>query len=85
MKTSTRRILGATVLGISLAVGLALYFSGTPLLSLGQWDTTSFPGGGSATSGSIEIHWPFVAVCGPGFLGLIALVWPQRKPPRLQL
>lgn len=83
MKTSTRRIFGATLLGISLAVTLVLYFSGTPLLSFGQWHTSSFSGW-AAASGSVEVHWPFVAVCLSGFLGLIALVWPQRRPPRLQ-
>jgi hypothetical protein len=82
MKTSTRRILGATVLGVSLAVALVLYFSGTPLLSLGQWHTSSFTGE-SVTCGSVDIHWPCVAVCIPGLLGLAALLWPQPKPPRL--
>ncbi len=82
MKTSTRRILGATMLGVSLALALVLYFSGTPLLSLGQWHTTSFIGG-SFICGSVDIHWPFVAVCIPGLLGLAALVWPLPKPPRL--
>jgi hypothetical protein len=84
MTTSNRRVLGAAVLGTSLAIALVAYFSGTPLLSLGQWHTTSFPGGSTA-SASIEIHWPFVAVCFSGLLGLLALVWPQRNPPRPEL
>lgn len=83
MKTSTRRILGATVLGISFAVALLLYSSGTPLLSLGQWLTSSSTYG-SVSSGSVDIHWPFVAVCIPGLFGLGALLWPRPKPPRLQ-
>jgi hypothetical protein len=82
MKTSIRRILGAVAVGISLAVALVLYVSGTPLLSLGQWHTIP---GTSAATGSIDIHWPFVAVCTSGFLGLVAFIWPQRKPPRLLL
>jgi len=72
------------VVGASLAAAVVLYSTGTPLLSLGQSYTTSFADGGSAISGSVQIHWPFVAVCGPGLLGLIALIWPQPKPPRLQ-
>jgi len=84
MTTFTRRVLGATVLGVSLAAAFVLYSTSTPLLSLGQSYTTSFANAGSTISGSVEIHWPFVAVCGPGLLGLIALIWPQPKPPRLQ-
>jgi len=84
MTTFTRRVFGATVLAISLTAACMLYVSGTPLLSLGQSYTTSFANGGSTISGSVEIHWPFVAVCGPGLLGLITLIWPQPKPPRLQ-
>lgn len=82
MKTTTRRIFGVALLGLALAVALALYFSGTPLLSFGQWHTTSFPNGAVA-SGSVEVHWPFIVVCITGFLGFVALIWPQRRPPRL--
>jgi hypothetical protein len=83
MKTSTRKSLGAMVLALSLLVTLVLYFSGTPLLSLQESHTSSFPGG-SVTVSQFQMHWPFFAVCICAFLGLITILWPQRKPPRLQ-
>jgi len=76
MKTSTRRIFGVTLLGISTALALALYLSDTPLV-------TSFPVGCSATSVSIQAHWPFVAICLSGVLGAAALIWPERKLVKL--
>jgi hypothetical protein len=83
MKTSTRKSLGAVVLVISLLVVFALYESGTPLLTLQESQTSSFSGG-SVTASCFEMHWPLMAVCTSAFVGLVAFVWPQRKPPRLQ-
>jgi hypothetical protein len=81
-RLDSRRVCGAAVLGISLAVALVLYFSGSPLVTFKRLPTSYFPGG-SATATSMRLDWRSVAVCIPGFLGLIALVWPARKPPRL--
>ena len=83
MKTSTRKRLGAAMLVMSLLVALVLYVSGTPLLTLQESHTSSFPGG-SATAAQFEMHWPLLAVCASALLGLVAFVWPQRSPPRLQ-
>jgi hypothetical protein len=71
MKTSTRRSLGAVVLVISLLVALVLYVSGTPLLTLQESQTSSFPGG-SVTASCFEMH--FEMHCGA------ALV--HRAPPQ---
>ena len=83
MKTSTRRSLGAVVIGISAVVAVVFWASGTPLLTLQESNTTTFPGG-SATAMCFKVQWPLLAVCICGLIGLVALAWPQRKPPRLQ-
>ena len=85
MKTSTRRRLGVVVVITSLVAVLALYLSGKPLISLTSWQTkTTASGAISMTVGVIRVWWPLLATCGAGFLGLIAIVWPQQRPPRLQ-
>lgn len=84
MKTSSRKKLGAAVLIISPLVAVALYFSGTPLLSLQESHTSSVPGGAVMTVASYKMHWPLGAVCLLALLGLIVFFWPARKPPRLQ-
>ena len=71
------------MLVISLLAVLALYLSGTPLLSLVSSQTESSPGESFMVS-HFEMHWPFLAVCLCAFLGLITILWPQRRPPRLQ-
>ena len=83
MKNSARKSVGAVMVVVSVLAALVLYVSGTPLLSLQESHTDSFPGG-SVTVASYKMHWPLLAVCVAAFLGLIAFVWPQRKPPRLQ-
>ena len=83
MRTSIRKRLGAAVLAISLLVALVLYVSGTPMLTLLESHISSFPGG-SATAAQFEMHWPLLVVCASALLGLVALVWPQRRPPRFQ-
>ena len=67
----------------SLLAVPALYLSGTPLLSLSSWLTESTADGFIACGG-YEVHWPLLAVCAAGILGLVAISWPQRRPPRLQ-
>jgi hypothetical protein len=68
----------------SLLALLALYLSGTPLLSLTSWQTDSSADGFLAV-GHFQVHWPLLAVCAAGLLGLVAIAWPERRPPRLQL
>jgi hypothetical protein len=83
MRISTRKTVGAVILVSSVLAALALHISGTPLLSLQDSHTESFRDG-SFTAEQYKMHWPLLAVCIAAFVGLIALVWPQRKPPRLQ-
>lgn len=71
------------VLVVSLVAALALYLSGTPLLSLISSQTESSPDG-SITASEFQVHWPLLAVCAAGLVGLVVLAWPQRLPPRLQ-
>jgi hypothetical protein len=67
----------------SLLAVLAFYLSGTPPLSLTSWRTDS-SADGSTAFGEFQVHWPFVAVGIPGLIGALSIVWPQRRPPRLQ-
>jgi hypothetical protein len=83
MKTSTRKRMGALVVLLSLLTALVLYVSGVPLLSVTQ-SHTSFFAGGALTSCCFDVHWPLGVVCTSAFLGVLASVWPQRRPPRLQ-
>jgi len=83
MKTSTRNRLGAALLVISPLVVVALYVSGTPLLTLQESHSSSFPGGVMIVS-SYKMHWPLLVVGLFALLGLVALLWPAQKPPRLQ-
>jgi hypothetical protein len=69
------------VVVISLLAVLALYLSGTALLSLTS-STESSPSG-SMTVAEFQVHWPLLALCAAGLAGLIGLAWPQRRPPRL--
>jgi hypothetical protein len=71
------------VVVISLLAVLALYLSGTPLLSLLSSQTESSPSG-SFTVSVIQVHSPLLALCAAGLVGLITAVWPQRRPPKLQ-
>jgi hypothetical protein len=84
MKTSVRKSFGVTTLIVSLLVGITLHFSGTPLLSLESSHSESFPGGGGMIVQSYKMHWPLYPVCIFALLGVIALLWPARKPPILQ-
>lgn len=83
MKTSSRKRLGAAVLIISPLVAVALYVSGTPLLSLQESHSSSFPGGVMIVS-AYKLHWPLRTICLFALLGLIVFLWPARKPPRLR-
>lgn len=71
------------VVVISLLAVFALYLSGTPLLSLISSQTESSPGGAMTVS-EFQVHWPLLAVCAAGVVGLVTTAWPQRRPPRLQ-
>ena len=84
MTTSARKSLGVATLIVSLLVGITLSFSGTPLLSLESSHSESFPGGGGMVVQSYKMHWPLFPVCMFALLGVIAFLWPARKPPRLQ-
>jgi len=68
---------------ISVLAALVFYVTGTPLLSLQESHTDSFPGG-SVTVACYKMHWPLLPVSIAALLGLIAFVWPQQKPARLQ-
>jgi len=83
MSTSTRKRLGVAAVAISLLVGMALYLSGTPLLSLEYSHTSSFADG-YAIIQEYRVHWTFLAVCALAVLGLIMSLWPAQKPPKLQ-
>ena len=83
MSTSTRKRLGVAAVVISLLVGMVLYLSGTPLLSLEYSHTSSFAEG-HVTVQEYRAHWPFLAVCALAVLGLILSLWPAQKPPKLQ-
>jgi hypothetical protein len=72
------------VLVSSLVAALALYLSGTPLLSLVSSQSES-SSEGSITASQYQIHWSLLAVCAAGVAGLVVLAWPQRQPPKLQL
>ena len=69
---------------ISFLAALALYLSGTPLVSLISSQTDSSPDGSSMTDSQFRVHWPLVSVCAAGVVGLVTAAWPQRRPPRLQ-
>jgi hypothetical protein len=84
MKTSTRRILGAALAGISVAVAVVLQFAGKPVMSMDDWRTESFPGG-DFTSGTLQLHWQLAAVAAFTLLGVAILVWPRRQPPKLSV
>ena len=84
MKTSTRKKFGAALVIISLLVTVALYVSGTPLLSLQESHTTSSTGGAVMTVAIYKSHWLLWPLCLLALLGLLAFLWPVQKPPRLQ-
>jgi len=83
VKTSTRRSLGAVMLVISGLTAPLLYVYGVPLISFQESHADFFPGG-AVTFSCYKMHWSLLPVCIAAVFGLIALVWPQRKPPRLQ-
>jgi len=83
MKISNRRRLGVAVVVVSLLAVPALYFSGTPLLSLTSSQTEFFPGGFMAF-GEVQVQWPLLVLCASMVVGLVALAWPRRRPPKLQ-
>jgi hypothetical protein len=73
------------VASLGALLGLSLY--GTPLLSVTSWQTT--PSGQGpltvvVTAAGFHVHWPLLAVGAAALGGLVALVWPDRRPPRLQ-
>jgi hypothetical protein len=78
MGASTRKKLGVAVMVASLAAGVALYVSGTPLVSVTSWQTDS------VAIMAFHLRWPFLAVCCVGLFGLGFMAWPQRRPPRIQ-
>jgi hypothetical protein len=85
MNTSTRKKIGAAVVVISLLVAVALYVSGTPLLSLQDSRTTSSPDGSAVMTVAIyKRHWSLGPICVFALVGLVAFLWPAPKPPRLQ-
>ena len=84
MNASTRKRLGIAALIIALLVGVALYLTGVPLLTLESSQSSSIPGGRSMVVHAYRAHWPFIAICLFALLGLIGFFWPARKPPRLQ-
>ena len=80
MKTSTRRLLGAVLLGFSIVCPFALTVSGAWSRVLDSHTETH--GSTTATSVIVESHWP--RGIGAGFLcvagvGLLLLLWPRRE------
>lgn len=78
MKTFARRWVGAGICGISILIGLFLYLSGIPLISLPKYNT--FPHGEML---SFTIHSSLIALLTAGFLGLCLMFMPSKKriPP----
>jgi hypothetical protein len=80
MKASTRRLLGAVILGASVVSWFALVLSGAWSRVLDYHTETS--GSTTVTSVVVESHWPlwirvlFLAVAG---LGLLMLLLPSRE------
>ena len=68
---------------IAPLASIALWLSGTPLLTLQSSHTAAFPNGAFIATG-YKIHWTLLAICVAAFLGLLTLVWPARVPPRLR-
>ena len=75
--------LGIAAVAGSLLAALAFYLSGKPLLSLTSWQTDSSAGGFLALAG-FDLHWPLLPLCAAGLLGVLAVAWPERRPPKLQ-
>ena len=83
MKTSTRKSFGLTILIVALLGGIAFCVSGMPFLSLESSHSSSFPGGFMLVQ-SYKMHWPLYAVGLVALVGLVTLLWPARKPPKLR-
>ena len=83
MKTSTRKRLGVIVVVASLLAIPAFYLSGRPLVSLTIWQTNASADGLMALAG-FELHGSLLAVCAAGFLGMLAIAWPQQRPSKPQ-
>jgi len=61
----------------------ALWLAGMDLLSLTSSEKTE-SANGFTMAAELQVHWPLIAICAVGLLGLVALVWPQQPPPRLR-
>jgi len=80
---------------VSLLFAIGLYVSGTPLLSSKKADTARSDGaalaftinvaGVSGPGTVVLVYWPLIAVGILTTIGVVALAWPQPKPPRLQV
>jgi hypothetical protein len=78
MKTSARRWLGVAIFAVSLLGVTLLFLLGTPLISVYESHTTTFPNG-SATSSMIEFHWYAIALFVAGLAGLLLILIPGRE------
>ena len=80
MKTSTRRLLGAVVLGASVVSPFVLALSGAWSRVLDSHTETS--GSTTVTSVVVESHWPLwirIAFLSMAGLGLLMLLLPSRE------
>jgi hypothetical protein len=83
MNAFARKWAGVAIVGISFCVGLYLYFSGEPLLTLLERQTETYPGGGKMVFLDYQVHWPLIVLFVTGSAGLCLLFIPSRKgsPP----
>jgi uncharacterized membrane protein len=83
MNAFARKWAGGAIMGISFFVGIYLYFSGVPLMTLVERQTKTYPNGGMMVVANYKAHWPLIALFVTGALGLCLLLIPSTKriPP----
>jgi uncharacterized BrkB/YihY/UPF0761 family membrane protein len=75
----TRRKLAAFILVGSMLVGVGLYLSGVPLMTLEGLHTDNFGSAGFATSSVYLIHWPVYLLTLTAIFAVVLSVFPRRE------